>query len=349
MAEIADNRNNLSIINSLPAVIPPTTRFNFIKNWWHRSEKTSSIAEARIIQRIYGALPDTTIGIPTFARVGRIPIDKEQLGSNKLARQVNTLYISQQPKQDIAFKFEAEPSTLEADIQKDLKQDPSAHNLVMCHGYGAGLGFFYRNYQNISQQPGWRVFSIDWLGMGNSSRPKWTLNRKSNQTWDEIVEDVEEHFVESLEDWRTKVGLEKMTLFGHSLGGYFATCYALKYPERVEKLILVSPAGIPENAQVPAQVDQSPQETLVKEATEINASYQADAAAVENIAKQQNIPAPPRRKIPSWATYLWDRNVTPMSIVRLMGPFGPGLVHTYTSRRFAHLNESEQHDLYDYM
>ena len=77
--------------------------------------------------------------------------------------------------------------------------------------------------------------------MGRSSRPKWTINPKRNQTWDEVIDDVEEHFVESLEDWRKQVGLDKMTLMGHSLGGYFATCYALKYPKRVEKLVLISP------------------------------------------------------------------------------------------------------------
>lgn len=52
---------------------------------------------------------------------------------------------------------------------------------------------------------------------------------------------VENHFIDSLEDWRKKIGLEKMTLAGHSLGGYFATCYSKKYPERVEKLYLISP------------------------------------------------------------------------------------------------------------
>ncbi|CAO3646773.1 unnamed protein product [Mucor hiemalis] len=356
---VDDNRKNLSIINALndkPAmapVIPPTSRLNFIKNWWQRSEKTSSIAEARIIQRIYGALPVSTIGIPTFARIGRISIDKEKMANNRYARQINTLYISQQPTQQVAFEFESEPSNLEETIKNDIMKDPSARNLVMCHGYGAGLGFFFRNFHNLSQQPGWRIFSIDWLGMGNSSRPKWTLNRKSNETWEEIVEEVENHFVESLEDWRAKVGLDKMTLFGHSLGGYFATCYALKYPQHVEKLILVSPAGIPENP--PMQQlkvkNENPQETLEKEASEINASYQAEAVAAENMAKQQDTSEVPkdRRKIPSWATYLWDRNVTPMSIIRMIGPFGPSLVHTYTSRRFAHLTEGEQHDLYDYL
>jgi cardiolipin-specific phospholipase len=144
-----------------------------------------------------------------------------------------------------------------------------------------------------------------------------------------------------------------MTLFGHSLGGYFATCYALKYPERVEKLILVSPAGIPENS--PEQQSKlvsntvNPQETLEREASEIGASLQAEAAAAENIAKQQVSTSPPRSRMPAWATYLWDRNVTPMSIIRAIGPFGPSLVHTYTSRRFAHLDLSEQHDLYDYL
>ena len=34
-------------------------------------------------------------------------------------------------------------------------------------------------------------------------------------------------------------------LAGHSLGGYLASHYAMKYPHKIEKLVLLSPVGIP--------------------------------------------------------------------------------------------------------
>ncbi len=37
-----------------------------------------------------------------------------------------------------------------------------------------------------------------------------------------------------------------MVLLGHSFGGYLAACYTDTYPDRVARLIMLSPAGATE-------------------------------------------------------------------------------------------------------
>ena len=39
---------------------------------------------------------------------------------------------------------------------------------------------------------------------------------------------VEEFHVMCIEEWRRAMGLEKITLLGHSFGGYMSACYALR-------------------------------------------------------------------------------------------------------------------------
>ena len=43
----------------------------------------------------------------------------------------------------------------------------------------------------------------------------------------------------------TEYDNEEYYLLGHALGGYLATLYALKRPEKIIKLILCTPLGIP--------------------------------------------------------------------------------------------------------
>jgi len=66
------------------------------------------------------------------------------------------------------------------------------------------------------------LYTFDLLGFGRSSRPKF----------DNDPEVVEETFIQSIEQWRQELDLKKVILMGHSFGGYLASSYALKYPDR---------------------------------------------------------------------------------------------------------------------
>ncbi len=50
--------------------------------------------------------------------------------------------------------------------------------------------------------------------------------------------------VADIERIRRILGEEQLVLIGHSFGGFLAALYAAEFPERVERLVLVAPAGI---------------------------------------------------------------------------------------------------------
>merc|ERR1711879_306560 len=111
--------------------------------------------------------------------------------------------------------------------------------------------------------PARRIFLLDWPGSGASPRIPWTVEAKDSffrkhpkrpccPVHEGVVyiadEDSgrrsayplpEKRFVAMIEEWRKYLGLSKMVVVGHSLGGYIAFNYAEAYPEFVEHLILV--------------------------------------------------------------------------------------------------------------
>ena len=244
-------------------------------------------------------------------------------------------------------------------------------NLVMLHGYGAGLGFFYKNFEGLSRAKGWKIYALDLLGMGRSSRPPFKIHAKDRQG---SITEAENWFIDALEEWRVQKKIDRFTLLGHSLGGYMAVAYALKYPGHLNKLILASPVGIPEdpyavNAEMPDPSDS----TLANEFTQdqdetvngtnpkipesaktgtagdnnnlFNARSKAEAA---NKAGDKSSSTAPRKPLPKWLTYLWDANISPFSIIRWTGPLGPRFVSGWTSRRFSHLPPDEAQTLHNY-
>jgi cardiolipin-specific phospholipase len=114
------------------------------------------------------------------------------------------------------------------------KADESKLNhFVLIHGYGAGLGFYLKNFDEISKKNNWCIHALDLLGYGCSSRPHF----------DKQIP-LEAYFIDSLEAWRQQRGIDDMLMCSHSLGAYMSVLYTMKNPQRVKKLLCISPAGI---------------------------------------------------------------------------------------------------------
>ena len=108
--------------------------------------------------------------------------------------------------------------------------------LVLLHGYMNGGVYFYRNFLSLSRYFD-SIHSLDLLGWGLSSRPSFRQIQSTSA--------AESFFVESLEAWRKAQQIDKMILAGHSMGGYLSVAYCERYPQHVERLILLSPVGVP--------------------------------------------------------------------------------------------------------
>ncbi|XP_040900868.1 1-acylglycerol-3-phosphate O-acyltransferase ABHD5 isoform X2 [Toxotes jaculatrix] len=150
--------------------------------------------------------------------------------------------------------------------------------VVLLHGFGGGVGLWAQNLDALCQRR--PVFALDLLGFGRSSRPLFPSD----------AQEAEDQFVESIEQWRVKMGLESMILLGHNLGGYLAVSYSIKYPGRVKHILLVEPWGFPERP---------------------------DTAEAD-------------RPIPVWIKALGAMfsPFNPLAGLRLVGPLGPTLVQT---------------------
>ena len=227
-------------------------------------------------------------------------------------------------------------------------------HLVMLHGYGAGLGFFYKNFEPLSRLKGWQLHALDMLGMGRSTRPAFRIKAKKRE---DAIKEAEDWFVDALEEWRIKHKIDRFTLLGHSLGGYMGVAYALKYPGHLNKLILASPVGVPEDpyavtAEMPEPSDPSVANEITQDQNETTSGRAAPPVNNANIltasARNPVADRAPRRMLPKWFAYLWDANISPFSLVRWSGPLGPRLVSGWTSRRFSHLPAGEAKALHDY-
>ena len=97
--------------------------------------------------------------------------------------------------------------------------NPEKPTMVLVHGYGGSGTLFYNVLKGLAEN--FHVIVIDLIGMGSSSRPKWTIRDGSS---------ADEFFNGALEAWRDKMGITDFILCGHSYGAYVMGTYACQYP-----------------------------------------------------------------------------------------------------------------------
>lgn len=102
--------------------------------------------------------------------------------------------------------------------------------IIMLHGYTDSWYSYSRVLPELA--PKYRGIAITQRGHGGSGRP-------GSYTGDDFAADVDA-FMEAL-------GMERATIVGHSMGSFVAQTVAIRYPERVEKLVLIGSAAVAGN------------------------------------------------------------------------------------------------------
>jgi 2-hydroxy-6-oxonona-2,4-dienedioate hydrolase len=106
--------------------------------------------------------------------------------------------------------------------------------LLLLHGVGGHAETYTRNL--IEHAEHFNTYSIDMVGHGYSSKPDY-----------DYEVDV---YVEHLRAVIDTLGFDKICLSGESLGGWVAARFALKYPERLKRMVLNTCGGATLNPEV---------------------------------------------------------------------------------------------------
>jgi proline iminopeptidase len=118
-------------------------------------------------------------------------------------------------------------------------------NVLIVHG-GPGMPYSqpWAGLEPLTRQ--YRFHYYDLRGCGKSTRP---FERFESKNMYQNMQNLDQTLglgaqIADIERLRQILGEEKLILIGHSWGGLLAALYAAEFPERVEALILVSPANM---------------------------------------------------------------------------------------------------------
>jgi pimeloyl-ACP methyl ester carboxylesterase len=112
--------------------------------------------------------------------------------------------------------------------------DAAKPTVILLHGLGAQAESWQFNIAAFSVN--YHVIAPDQIGFGKSDKPflKYRVGT----------------YVDFLDKFMSELKIEKAHLVGNSMGGWVSALFAIKYPNKVEKIVLADAAGIQ-----PAQIE----------------------------------------------------------------------------------------------
>lgn len=128
------------------------------------------------------------------------------------------------------------------DIQLHFVEQGQGKPLILLHGNGEDSSYFEHQIPYFSSD--YHVIALDTRGHGQSPRGDKPFAIKQ--------------FAEDLRDFMDEKDIEKAILLGFSDGGNIALEFALKYPERIDKMIVdganLFPSGVKPLYQWPVEI-----------------------------------------------------------------------------------------------
>ena len=170
------------------------------------------------MKKLVSALILSLIGINSPAQQGALKKLDINLENYEYPYPVKTLKVFNQQQQ------------LEMAYMDVMPQSYNGKNVMLLHGKNFN-GAYWGTTIAALLQAGFRVVVPDQVGFGKSSKPKtfqYTFQQLALNT-------------KTLLD---TLGINKITVLGHSMGGMIAARFALMYPEITEKLVLEDPLGL---------------------------------------------------------------------------------------------------------
>ena len=129
------------------------------------------------------------------------------------------------------FDFDSQGKSLQMGyMDVPAKGRANGQTVVLMHGKNFCAATWESSIKALSDA-GYRVVAPDQIGFCTSSKPdyyQYSFQQLANNTHALLA----------------SLGIDKVTLLGHSTGGMLATRYALLYPEQVQRLAMVNPIGL---------------------------------------------------------------------------------------------------------